>query len=424
MTNTQAPYPLSAVRAVALHAQGLDTPPLNAAPDADAIYHMVERIGWVQIDTLQVVHRSQYLALWSRLGAYDTDILDRLVFGDGGVDHDASSDNERRLFEYWMHAACIIPLTLYRNVLPTMRHRAMSKRRREWLEDAANRALLDAVREHVRANGSARSADFKRSDGRRGTWWDWKPAKIALEHLYNTGELSIANRVNFQRIYGLTEHVLPRWIDTTAPTEEEANLTLLEQSARSLGVCAAPQLADYCGVKRTPAKPLVQRMLDNGMLVRVNAEMLDGSVAAQVVHRDNLPLLERAADGDITPRHTTFLSPFDSLFWAQGRDMQFWGFRQTLEAYKPAPIREWGYFCLPILHGAELVGRLDPKLERRTGTLHLKRLYLEDGLQPDDALIADLASAMRSFMAFHAATELVIEHSKPRGLRRKLLAAI
>ena len=165
-------------------------------------------------------------------------------------------------------------------------------------------------------------------------------------------------------------------------------------------------------------------MLNDGMLVRVNAEMLDGSVAEQVVHRDNLPLLERAADGDITPRHTTFLSPFDSLFWAQGRDMQFWGFRQTLEAYKPAPIREWGYFCLPILHGGELVGRFDPKLERRTGTLRLKRLYLEVGVQPDDALIAGVASAMRSFMAFHAATELVIEHSKPRSLRRKLLAAI
>ena len=410
------------MRAVALHAQGLDTPPPNAAPDADAIYHMVERIGWVQLDTLQMVQRSQYLALWSRLGAYDTDILDRLVFGDGGID----TDNERRLFEYWMHAACIIPLTLYRNVLPTMRRRAMpqSKRRREWLEDAANRALLDAVREHVRANGSARSADFKRSDGRRGAWWDWKPAKIALEQLYNTGELTIANRVNFQRIYGLTEHVLPGWVDTTPPTEEEANLTLLEQSARSLGVCSALQLADYCGVKRTPAKPLVQRMLNDGMLVRVNAEMLDGSVAEQVVHRDNLPLLERAADGDITPRHTTFLSPFDSLFWAPGRDLQFWGFRQTLEAYKPAPIREWGYFCLPILHGGELVGRFDPKLERRTGTLRLKRLYLEVGVQPDDALIAGVASAMRSFMAFHSATELVIEHSKPRSLRRKLLAAI
>ena len=353
-----------------------------------------------------------------------TDILDRLAFGDGGIDNDTDSHNERRLFEYWMHAACIIPLTLYRNVLPTMLRRAMDKRRREWLEDAANRAMLDAVREHVRANGSARSADFERSDGRRGAWWDWKPAKIALEHLYNTGELSIANRVNFQRIYGLTEHVLPGWVDTTPPTEEEANLTLLDQSARSLGVCSAAQLADYCGVKRTPAKPLVQRMLNDGMLVRVNAEMLDGSVAEQVVHRDNLPLLERAADGDITPRHTTFLSPFDSLFWAQGRDMQFWGFRQTLEAYKPAPIREWGYFCLPILHGGELVGRFDPKLERRTGTLRLKRLYLEVGVQPDDALIAGVASAMRSFMAFHAATELVIEHSKPRSLRRKLLAAI
>ena len=95
---------------------------------------------------------------------------------------------------------------------------------------------------HIRENGLARSADFERTDGRRGTWWDWKPAKIALEHLYNTGELTIANRVNFQRIYGITENVLPEWVDTTPPSEEEAYLTLLDKSARALGVCAPMQI--------------------------------------------------------------------------------------------------------------------------------------------------------------------------------------
>ena len=419
--NTAYAYPLSAARALALHTQGLDAPPSRAAPDADAIYDMVERVGWVQLDTLQMVRRSQYIALWSRLGSYHTADFDRLIFGDGGIE----GDNERRLFEYWMHAACIIPLNLYRYTLPTMRRHAMrSGRHRQWLEDADNLRVLDEVREHVRENGLARSADFKRGDGRRGTWWDWKPAKIALEHLYNTGELTIANRVNFQRVYGLTDRVLPDWVDTTPPTEDEASLTLLERSARALGICDPAQLPDYFHMKRTPAKPLVRRMLDDGTLLRVNAEMLDGSVAEQVVHRDNLPLLERAADGDITPTHTTFLSPFDSLFWAKGRDMRLWGFRQILEAYKPERLREWGYFCLPILRNGELVGRFDPKLERRAATLRLKRLYLEPGVQPDEALIADIAAALRGFMAFHDATEPVIEHSQPRALRRKIIAAM
>ena len=421
-TNTATPYPLNAARALALHTQGLDAPPPDCPPDANAIYDAVDRIGWVQLDTLQMVRRSQYVALWSRLGAYDTADFDRLIFGNGGID----GDNERRLFEYWMHAACIIPLTLYRFTMPAMRRHAVpqGKRRREWLQDPANLEVLNAVMMHVRENGTARSADFERTDGRRGTWWDWKPAKIALEHLYNTGELTIANRVNFQRIYGTTESVLPEWVDTAPPTEEEAYLTLLDKSALALGVCAPMQIPDYFHMKRTPAKPLVQRMLDEGTLVGVNVETHDGSVAEQVVHRANLPLLERAADGDIAPLHTTFLSPFDSLFWAKGRDMQFWGFRQILEAYKPAPQRIWGYFCLPILRKGELVGRFDPKLERRDATLRLKHLHLEPGVEPDDALVADIAAAMRSFMAFHDATDLVIERSKPRGLRRKLLSAM
>ena len=421
-TKTPPPYPLTTARALALHTQGLDAPPTDTAPDAETIYDTVDRVGWVQIDTLQMVRRSQYISLWSRLGRYDTAAFDKLIFGDGSI----QGDNDRRLFEYWMHAACIIPLNLYRFVTPTMRRYANppGNRRREWLEDPANIELLDAVLEHVRENGLARSADFERADGRRGTWWDWKPAKIALEHLYNTGTLTIANRVNFQRIYGITENVLPDWVDTTPPTEEEAYLTLLDKSARALGICSPMQIPDYFHMKRTPAKPLIQRMLDEGTLQMVNIELHDGTVAEQVVHRANLPLLQRAADGDIAPSHTTFLSPFDSLFWAKGRDTQFWGFQQVLEAYKPAPQRIWGYFCLPILHNDRLIGRFDPKLERRASTLHLKRLYLEPGIQPEDELVADIAAAMRSFMAFHDATDLVIEHSKPRGLRRNLLKAM
>ena len=422
MTKPQSPFPLSAARALALRTQGLDAPPHDAAPDDETIYDTVDRVGWVQIDTLQMVRRSQYVALWSRLGPYDTAAFDKLIFGDGSI----HGDNDRRLFEYWMHAACIIPLSLYRFAIPTM-HRSATptgSRRSRWITAAENRRLLDEVLKHVRQNGLARSADFERSDGRRGTWWDWKPAKIALEHLYNTGELTIANRVNFQRIYGITETVLPDWVDTTPPTEEEAYLTLLDKSARALGICTPTQVPDYFHMKRTPARPLVQRMIDEGTLVPVNVELNDGTTAEQVVHRANLPLLESAADGDITSSHTTFLSPFDSLFWAKGRDSQFWGFQQILEAYKPAPQRIWGYFCLPILHNDRLVGRFDPKLERRESTLRLKHLHLEPGIKPEDDLVADIAAAMRNFMAFHDATDLVIEQSKPRGFRRKLLKAM
>lgn len=423
MPTQTTPYPLSAARALALHAQALAAPPdPNVVPDASAVYNAIRQIGWLQIDTLQVVRRSQYIALWSRLGSYAPAILDALIYDHGKL----GGDNNRRLYEYWMHAACIIPLDTYRYTLPAMRRNrdARSKRIRAWLNAPANRRLLAQVMEHARANGGARSADFQREDGRKGAWWDWKPAKIALEYLYDTGDLTIANRVNFQRVYADTDAVLPAWVDRTPPTDEEANLYLLEQSARSLGICAPAQLPDYSHMKRTPAKPLVQCLLDHGVLVPVKVRLHDGSVADHVVHKDNLPLLARAADGDLAPRRATFLSPFDSLFWAKDRDAQYWGFQQILEAYKPSPQRVWGYFCLPILYNDALVGRFDPKLDRAAGVLRLKRLHLEPGIQPTEDLAAAIAAALRDFLTFHNATDLAIEHSHPRPLRRKLLAAM
>ena len=132
-----------------------------------------------------------------------------------------------------------------------------------------------------------------------------------------------------------------------------------------------------------------------------------------IVHRDNLPLLEKAAAAKSAPNARRFSIPFDNLWWAQGRDEAFWGFRHRLEAYVPAPKRVYGYFCLPILHKDRLVGRFDPKLERKTGILRLKALYLEPGIEPDEELVADVAGAMRDFMQFHKATELVIEKSEP-----------
>jgi uncharacterized protein YcaQ len=147
-------------------------------------------------------------------------------------------------------------------------------------------------------------------------------------------------------------------------------------------------------------------------------------VKTLIVHRENLPALEQAAAGEIRPQRTTFLNPFDNLWWAQGRDEAFWGFRQRLEAYYPAPKRVYGYFCLPILHKDRLVGRFDPKLERKIGLLRLKALYLEPGIEPDEELAANVAAAMRDFMRFHQAKELLIEKSAPPEFAERLLKAL
>ena len=423
MTRPGTAYPLSAVRALALHTQGLSEPPRRGRrPSADDVYAAIEQVGWVQIDTLQVVRRAQYLTLWSRLGSYDTDHLDRLLF-DGGS---SGRDNGRRLFEYWMHAACIIPLAHYRLAMPRMRQCAEGRSgwHRRWVQDAAKAHLLQRVMSRVMADGPLRPADIRTARKEPGTWWNWDDAKIALEYLYDTGELAIGNRINFQRVYDLRDRVLPAWVDRSEPRPEEALRTLLEVASKALGICTPAQVAHYFHAKQGDTRPLVDRLIAAGRLLRVTARLADGADHELVVHRDNLALLERAADGDLRPRRTTFLSPFDSLFWAGGRDLQIWRFRQVLECYKPRPQREWGYFCLPILDRDRLVGRFDPKLERATGLLRLKSLYLESGVRPSARLATSVARAMRDFMRFHGATDLAVEHSDPPDFGARLTAAL
>ena len=423
MTRLATAYPLSAVRALALHTQGLgESPRRRRRPSADDVYAEIERVGWVQIDTLQVVHRAQYLTLWSRLGCYDTGHLDRLLF-DGGS---SGPDNGRRLFEYWMHAACIVPLRHYRLAMPMMRRRAEGRSgwHRRWVRDAAKARLLRQVVARVEAEGPLRPADIRTARKQPGTWWNWDDAKIALEHLYDAGELAICDRVHFQRVYDLRDRVLPAWVDRCEPDYEAATRALLEISSKALGVCTAAQVAHYFHAKQADARPLVDRLLAEGRLVAVTARLADGADHELVVHRDNLELLQRAADGDLRPRRTTFLSPFDNLFWANGRDRQVWRFRQVLECYKPGPQREWGYFCLPILDRDRLVGRFDPKLERATGLLRLKKLYLEPGVRPSARLAAAVARALRDFMRFHGAADLAVEHSDPPEFGARLTAAL
>lgn len=405
-------YPLSALRALALHTQKLDSANgSEPTPSPDSVHETVDQLGAVQIDTLQMVARAHYVTLWSRLGSYNPAHFDAL----------GSDPLQRRIFEGWYHAACFLPLSEYRYQMPRQRQLREDGHHwfQTWIQDPAHRELVETVMERIRTEGALRTSHFE-GDGKRGAWWDWKPAKMALEHKYTFGELMIAGREKFQRIYDLTERVLPDWVDTSEPTSKERDHFWVERGAKALGISLLRNPADYTWMKLTVARPIIAALLKAGTLLEVQGETL-GGVKPLLIHRDNLPLLEQAASGTIRPQRTTFLNPFDNLWWAQGRDEAFWGFRQRLEAYTPAPKRIYGYFCLPILHKDRLVGRFDPKLERKTGTLRLKALYLEPGVAPDDELVADVAVAMRDFLAFHEAKNLSIEQSESKEFAEKLL---
>lgn len=409
-------YPTSALRAAALRAQNLHAANgSETSPTAGSLYNVIDQIGCVQIDTLHMVRRSQYLIPWSRVGNYEPSDFDTLIFGP-----------ERRLFEGWEHAATIIPLMEYRYQMPRQRdlREHPSTGHNLWLDGQVQRDFVPKVLERVRNEGALKVSNFESDGHRGGTWWSWRPAKVALEFLYAQGDLMIADRIKFQRVYDLTGRILPKWVDTSEPTIEERDRFWVERGAKALGVCLPRHAGDYTWMKVTKTLPIVEALVKEGTLIQVMGKLENGKTAELVVHRDTLPLLEQAADGALSPGRTTFLSPFDNLFWAARRDELFWGFHQSLECYLPAPKRIYGYFCLPILHKDRLVGRLDPKLERKTGTLILRALYLEPGIKAGEELVRDVAGAMRDFMKFHEAKELVIEQSEPASFGKKLLKGV
>lgn len=407
-------YSLSALRTVVLHAQNLHTTNKNDhLPSRDEIHQVVKNLGCVQIDTLHVVRRSQYLVIWSRLGNYDPTDLEALM-----------SSLDRRLFEGWQHAACIIPLEEYRYQMPHQRELREHPTNwyQRWLEDQVDKDFVPTVLERIRREGALRVSDFALDGHRGGTWWNWRPAKVALEYLYAFGHLMISSRINFQRVYDLSERVLPPWVDASEPTVEARDRFWVERGARAMGVGLPRHAGDFTWMKVTRSRPIVDRLLDNGILLPITGKMANGSTTELLIHRDNLPLLEQAADGSLKAERTTFLSPFDNLWWAARRDEMLWGFHQALEAYIPAPKRVHGYFCLPILHKDRLVGRFDPKLERKTGLLRLKSLSLEPGIRPVEELVKNVAAALGDFMKFHASRDLVIEHSEPAVFGSKLMS--
>jgi len=405
MVSVMKTYPLSAARKLAVYSQGLAaTKQIDATAKPEDIQKTVERLGCVQLDTLNLVQRSHYLVVWSRLGSYAPADFDALLY----------APEKRVLFEGWQRVASIIPLKDYRYQLPRMER--MRKNHSEgflrWF-DQEGHELMPMVLERIRKEGGLRAADFKYHGPRRGSWWDWKPAKTALEYLFAFGDLMIANRIHFQRVYDLTERVMPEWVDTAQPTMEQRDRYWMERAALALGICQPNQLIGYNYFQRRPVQAVLEKLVEEKVLITVEVMLEGDGKDRYLVHHDNLEVLQKIADGAIQAERTTFLSPFDNLFWAVGRDEQLWGFRQRLEAYTPASKRLWGYFCMPILHHERLVGRFDPKMERKEGLLRLKALYLEDGVDQEDELLSGVANAMRDFMNFHKAQELIIEKSNP-----------
>jgi uncharacterized protein YcaQ len=396
---------IGAARALHLAAQGM-LQGRRARATKDDVLAAIRRMGVLQIDTISVVARSPYLVLWSRLGDYDPAWLDELLA-------------EGRLFEYWAHEACFIPIEDY----GLYRHRMIDPGSLGWKFAGAwmreHPEEVERVLEHIRVHGPARSSDFERRDGQAAGWWSWKPEKRALEVLFTAGRLMIAERRNFHRIYDLAERVQPGWDDARMPSIEETRERLALQAVKALGLAKAAWIPDYH--RSRPPHPDPRRLAERGLLLRARVE---GWKEPVYVHPDHASLLERAAAGKLAPTLCSVLSPFDPVVWDRRRALELFGFDYRLECYTPAEKRRYGYFALPLLRRGALVGRVDAKAHRKAGVFELKSLVLEPGLRISARLLADLAGALRRCAGWHGCGQLTLAHADPAAVAVPLRALL
>ena len=401
-------------RNVMLAAQGLDHAPDQPAVKADVL-EAIRRMHLLQIDTIHVVARSPYLVLWSRLGNYQPAWLDELL-------------EEGTLFEYWAHAMCFIPgedYPLYRRLMrdaiqnQDWKHLWPLKWAMKWSREHAK--LVRRIRTHIETNGPVRSADFENKNHVSGGWWNWKEEKDALEALFLTGELMVARRQNFQRVFELRERLLPDWDDTGLLSGEEVYSTLVLRAVRALGIAFPRWVPDYFRQPKTGMSKRLEALAQEGLLHQVEVKGLEGFA---YVHPDHHQLIDNAISGQLKPTLTTLLSPFDPLVWDRNRALELFGFDYKIECYTPAAKRRYGYFTLPILHRGKLIGRLDPKAHRAQGIFEVKALHMEPEVRVNKRMMTDLAAALHRLADWHGTPDIVIRQSNPPEVAARLQTAL
>ena len=397
------PVTRDAVKRLSVYKQGLHQRP--AASDQAALKRLIERIGLLQLDSISVVARSHYLVMLARAGLYDPAELDALL-------------DEGFLFETWAHAMCQLPSAHY----PWYHAYIQQKQLKEsqWQLDRFDvdmAPIIEHVLETIRERGPMSSKDFESERRGDGGWWNWKPTKVALEYLFDYGELMISHRVKFQRYYDLPERVLDRGRFTLDKSIEDFRRWAIERGLRHIGIGTSNHVADYYRQYKRDAAATLADMVKSGLALPV---AVDGWEETAFIHRNDLPLLDEIQAGAHEPEMTVFLSPFDNLFWDRKRDETLWDFFYRIEVYTPKAKRVYGYYVMPILHGCELIGRIDPKVDRKRKRLIFNNLHLERGVRLNGGLYRGLIGAIEEFMAFHDCDSFELLKCNRAPLARRL----
>ncbi|MDW7692672.1 crosslink repair DNA glycosylase YcaQ family protein [Flammeovirgaceae bacterium SG7u.111] len=370
-------------------------PPVKQKGSAkEATLEAIEHLGYIQIDTISVIQRAHHHTLWSRNPRYKSSQLEALLA-------------EKHVFEYWSHAAAYLPMKDYRYSLPRKNALASGKQSHWFKRDEG---MMKKVLDRIKEEGPLMAKDFEHK-GKKIKEWGSKPAKQALETLFMEGKLMIPYRVNFHKVYELTERVLPTGLDTSEPTPKEHTRFLITRFLQANGMGQASEIAYL--LKNT--KPLVsetlQEMHENGELVEVNAESSNYFALPATLELLNKPLSRTKLN---------ILSPFDNLLIQRKRMAAFFDFDYQIECYMPEPKRKFGYFSLPILWDGKLVARMDCKADRKTSIFHINHLALEPSLRKKEQFAVAFSKELPSFVEFNGCNNLLLHKTSPASFKSEL----
>ncbi|RKE03220.1 winged helix-turn-helix domain-containing protein [Marinifilum flexuosum] len=355
----------------------------------DASLSAIEHLGYIQIDTISVVQRAHHHTLWTRNPKYQASHLDQLLA-------------EKKVFEYWSHAAAYLPMRDFRFSL-IRKHAIASGAQNHWFEK--DEKLMNSIMKRIELEGPLMAKDFENTDKKRRDWSS-KPAKRALENLFMQGDLMIPRRNNFHKVYDLTERVISSDIDISMPTEEEYIRFLIVRYLEANGLGLASEMAYL--LKNT--KPIVERYLKE---MHLSGELLQIKVGE--VNYYTLPSALDLLNKLLSRSKLKILSPFDNLLIQRKRMHSLFNYDYQIECYVPEAKRKFGYFCLPVLWDGKLVARMDCKADRKTSVLHVNHLALEANLKKLDAFSEALSKELKAFMIFNDCKQVKIHRTTPES---------
>lgn len=390
---------LKQLQRATLQSQGLSkTHPFGTGKKA--VLHALEHLGYVQIDTLSVVERAHHHTLWTRVPDYQSEHLHQLI-------------KERAIFDYWFHAASYLPMRDYRYALPQMLRFKSGESNYHNNVDPKN---IRYVYDKIRIDGPQKARDFKSPNEKPGSWWNWKPAKVALEKLFMQGDLMICKRNSMEKIYDLTERVLPKTVDTTTPSPLEFAEYLVRTNLNAYGITTIKQITHLRTGQslRKDVEYVLQAVLEEQTIQEIKMEGMPTFFALNTV-------LESAIRKPAP--HIRLLSPFDNSIIHRDRIHHLFNLDYRLECYVPKEKRQYGYFCLPILFGEEFIGRVDCKAHRQSGKFELIHLHIEEQQADIELWMDPFVKAVQQFAAFNGCQSIQLSKVSPTKHTNKLRQA-